>query len=100
MIKFLKYAQRDSAKIATKLCKLLTLRSKLPCFRYYLNQFRDAYRQATIDLMTGQPVSEELLKAVAKEDEDEDGEFVKVTHGAVDEVNPEATAGRTGYTNI
>jgi hypothetical protein len=46
-------------------------------FRYYLNQFRDAYRQATIDLMTGQPVSEELLKAVAKE-EDEDGEFDKV----------------------
>ena len=24
--------------------------------RYYLNQFRDAYRQATIDLMTGQIV--------------------------------------------
>jgi hypothetical protein len=24
--------------------------------RYYLNQFRDAYRQATIDLMTGQTV--------------------------------------------
>ena len=29
--------------------------------RYYLNQFRDAYRQATIDLMTGQIVSESLV---------------------------------------
>jgi hypothetical protein len=29
--------------------------------RYYLNQFRDAYRQATIDLMTGQISSESLL---------------------------------------
>ncbi len=33
--------------------------------RYYLNQFKDAYRQATIDLMTGQPVSEELLAVAA-----------------------------------
>ena len=29
--------------------------------RYYLNQFRDAYRQAVIDLMTGQEVSESLM---------------------------------------
>lgn len=29
--------------------------------RYYLNQFRDAYRQATIDLMVGYTDSEELL---------------------------------------
>ncbi|TRY69034.1 hypothetical protein TCAL_01419 [Tigriopus californicus] len=29
--------------------------------RYYLNQFRDAYRQATIDLLVGHSDSEELL---------------------------------------
>ena len=29
--------------------------------RYYLNQFRDAYRQATIDILTGQIVSESLM---------------------------------------
>lgn len=31
--------------------------------RYYLNQFRDAYRQATIDIITGQIVSESLMSA-------------------------------------
>ncbi|XP_026080698.1 phosphatidylinositide phosphatase SAC2-like [Carassius auratus] len=29
--------------------------------RYYLNRFRDAYRQAVIDLMMGLPVTEDLL---------------------------------------
>ncbi|KAL7647035.1 UNVERIFIED_CONTAM: hypothetical protein RMT77_002292 [Armadillidium vulgare] len=29
--------------------------------RYYLNRFKDAYRQATIDTMLGVPVSEDLL---------------------------------------
>ena len=29
--------------------------------RYYLNQFRDAYRQATIDILTGQIVSESIM---------------------------------------
>ena len=52
--------------------------------RYYLNQFRDAYRQAAIDVMTGQPISESLLAAAvhsadaAGEGEDEDEEEVVV----------------------
>ena len=38
--------------------------------RYYLNQFRDAYRQATIDLMTGQIVSESLVAGHFEEGKD------------------------------
>ncbi|GAB0094845.1 phosphatidylinositide phosphatase SAC2 [Sergentomyia squamirostris] len=32
--------------------------------RYYLAQFRDTYRQATIDLMLGNQISDELLRAL------------------------------------
>ena len=44
--------------------------------RYYLNQFRDAYRQAAIDVMTGQALSESLLAAAhsAGEEEEDDEE--------------------------
>uniref|UniRef100_UPI00358E7CFE phosphatidylinositide phosphatase SAC2 isoform X1 n=1 Tax=Myxine glutinosa TaxID=7769 RepID=UPI00358E7CFE len=34
--------------------------------RYYLNQFRDAYRQATIDLMQGLPVRVDLTALVSR----------------------------------
>ena len=46
--------------------------------RYYLNQFRDAYRQAAIDVMTGQALSESLLAAAhsAGDEEDDDDEEV------------------------
>ena len=42
--------------------------------RYYLNQFRDAYRQATIDLMTGQLVSESLMAGQLEPEGDESGQ--------------------------
>ena len=35
--------------------------------RYYLNQFRDAYRHAAIDLLTGHSVSDDLIVANAAE---------------------------------
>ncbi|XP_032806114.2 phosphatidylinositide phosphatase SAC2 isoform X1 [Petromyzon marinus] len=35
--------------------------------RYYLNQFRDAYRQAAIDLMQGLPVTDDLSTIVSRE---------------------------------
>uniref|UniRef100_A0A4W3HIL9 Inositol polyphosphate-5-phosphatase F n=1 Tax=Callorhinchus milii TaxID=7868 RepID=A0A4W3HIL9_CALMI len=39
--------------------------------RYYLNRFRDAYRQAVIDLMQGSPVTEDLYSIFSKEKEHE-----------------------------
>ncbi|XP_010143261.1 PREDICTED: phosphatidylinositide phosphatase SAC2 [Buceros rhinoceros silvestris] len=39
--------------------------------RYYLNRFRDAYRQAVIDLMQGVPVTEDLYSIFTKEKEHE-----------------------------
>nr|XP_014345837.1 PREDICTED: phosphatidylinositide phosphatase SAC2 [Latimeria chalumnae] len=39
--------------------------------RYYLNRFRDAYRQAVIDLMQGIPVTEDLYSIFSKEKEHE-----------------------------
>uniref|UniRef100_H0VDN7 Inositol polyphosphate-5-phosphatase F n=1 Tax=Cavia porcellus TaxID=10141 RepID=H0VDN7_CAVPO len=39
--------------------------------RYYLNQFKDAYRQAVIDLMQGIPVTEDLYSIFTKEKEHE-----------------------------
>ena len=42
--------------------------------RYYLNQFRDAYRQATIDLMTGQIVSESLVAGHIEEEVGEEAQ--------------------------
>ncbi|XP_061546395.1 phosphatidylinositide phosphatase SAC2 isoform X2 [Phycodurus eques] len=39
--------------------------------RYYLNRFRDAYRQAVIDLMMGLPVTEDLYSIFSKEKEHE-----------------------------
>ncbi|KAL8187262.1 UNVERIFIED_CONTAM: Phosphatidylinositide phosphatase SAC2 [Gekko kuhli] len=39
--------------------------------RYYLNRFRDAYRQAVIDLMLGIPVTEDLYSIFTKEKEHE-----------------------------
>ncbi|XP_019358461.1 PREDICTED: phosphatidylinositide phosphatase SAC2 [Gavialis gangeticus] len=39
--------------------------------RYYLNRFRDAYRQAVIDLMQGNPVTEDLYSIFTKEKEHE-----------------------------
>ncbi|XP_023564752.1 phosphatidylinositide phosphatase SAC2 isoform X3 [Octodon degus] len=39
--------------------------------RYYLNQFKDAYRQAVIDLMQGIPVTEDLYSIFNKEKEHE-----------------------------
>ncbi|XP_005489907.2 phosphatidylinositide phosphatase SAC2 [Zonotrichia albicollis] len=39
--------------------------------RYYLNRFRDAYRQAVIDLMQGIPVTEDLYSIFTKEKEHE-----------------------------
>ena len=44
--------------------------------RYYLNQFRDAYRQAAIDVMTGQALSESLLAAAHSAGDEEDDEEV------------------------
>uniref|UniRef100_UPI0037E71011 phosphatidylinositide phosphatase SAC2 isoform X2 n=1 Tax=Semicossyphus pulcher TaxID=241346 RepID=UPI0037E71011 len=40
--------------------------------RYYLNRFRDAYRQAVIDLMMGLPVTEDLYSIFSKEKEHEE----------------------------
>jgi len=54
--------------------------------RYYLNQFRDAYRQATIDLMTGQIVSESLVAGHFEEvgeearEDDESSNLVNAEH--------------------
>ena len=45
--------------------------------RYYLNQFRDAYRQATIDILTGQIVSESLMSGQLESD-DVDCSFYEV----------------------
>ncbi|XP_072565473.1 phosphatidylinositide phosphatase SAC2 isoform X2 [Paramormyrops kingsleyae] len=42
--------------------------------RYYLNRFRDAYRQAVIDLMMGTPVTEDLYSIFSKEKEHEEKE--------------------------
>uniref|UniRef100_A0A8C9RP91 Inositol polyphosphate-5-phosphatase F n=1 Tax=Scleropages formosus TaxID=113540 RepID=A0A8C9RP91_SCLFO len=42
--------------------------------RYYLNRFRDAYRQAVIDLMMGIPVTEDLYSIFTKEKEHEEKE--------------------------
>eukprot|EP00063_Salmo_salar_P034906 XP_014009741.1 PREDICTED: phosphatidylinositide phosphatase SAC2-like [Salmo salar] len=42
--------------------------------RYYLNRFRDAYRQAVIDLMMGHPVTEDLYSIFSKEKEHEENE--------------------------
>ncbi|KAG9341006.1 hypothetical protein JZ751_019759 [Albula glossodonta] len=42
--------------------------------RYYLNRFRDAYRQAVIDLMMGLPVTEDLYSIFSKEKEQEEKE--------------------------
>uniref|UniRef100_A0A3B3DQT6 Inositol polyphosphate-5-phosphatase F n=1 Tax=Oryzias melastigma TaxID=30732 RepID=A0A3B3DQT6_ORYME len=42
--------------------------------RYYLNRFRDAYRQAVIDLMMGVPVTEDLYSIFSKEKEHEEKE--------------------------
>uniref|UniRef100_A0A452T8C0 Inositol polyphosphate-5-phosphatase F n=1 Tax=Ursus maritimus TaxID=29073 RepID=A0A452T8C0_URSMA len=39
--------------------------------RYYLNRFKDAYRQAVIDLMQGIPVTEDLYSIFTKEKEQE-----------------------------
>ncbi|KAK1164711.1 phosphatidylinositide phosphatase SAC2 isoform X1 [Acipenser oxyrinchus oxyrinchus] len=39
--------------------------------RYYLNRFRDTYRQAVIDLMMGIPVTEDLYTVFTKEKEHE-----------------------------
>lgn len=39
--------------------------------RYYLNRFKDAYRQAVIDLMQGIPVTEDLYSIFNKEKEHE-----------------------------
>ena len=46
--------------------------------RYYLNQFRDAIRQAAIEIMTGQDLSEGLLATAhaGGEEGDEDDEEV------------------------
>ncbi|KAH7979277.1 hypothetical protein HPB49_008934 [Dermacentor silvarum] len=38
--------------------------------RYYVNRFKDAYRQATIDLMLGNPITEDFM-AVSPEQDDE-----------------------------
>lgn len=38
--------------------------------RYYVNRFKDAYRQATIDIMLGNPVTEDFM-AVSPEQDDE-----------------------------
>ncbi|KAG7462440.1 hypothetical protein MATL_G00184900 [Megalops atlanticus] len=42
--------------------------------RYYLNRFRDTYRQAVIDLMMGVPVTEDLYSIFSKEKEHEEKE--------------------------
>ncbi|XP_075703855.1 phosphatidylinositide phosphatase SAC2 [Rhinoderma darwinii] len=39
--------------------------------RYYINRFKDAYRQAVIDLMQGVPVTEDLYSIFTKEKEHE-----------------------------
>uniref|UniRef100_A0A8C5QLI1 Inositol polyphosphate-5-phosphatase F n=1 Tax=Leptobrachium leishanense TaxID=445787 RepID=A0A8C5QLI1_9ANUR len=39
--------------------------------RYYLNRFKDAYRQAVIDIMQGVPVTEDLYSIFTKEKEHE-----------------------------
>lgn len=43
-------------------------------FRYYVNRFKDAFRQATIDLMMGDPVTEDI-SAVTPEREEADSEI-------------------------
>ena len=54
-------------------------------YRYYLNQFRDAYRQAAIDVMTGQALSESLLAAAhsAGEEEEDDEEVAAQQVGSI-----------------
>ncbi|KAE8740672.1 hypothetical protein FOCC_FOCC013820 [Frankliniella occidentalis] len=41
--------------------------------RYYLNRFKDVYRQATIDFMLGNPVSEEEFSSEKAGEEEESG---------------------------
>lgn len=38
-------------------------------FRYYLNRFKDLYRQASIDLMLGKTVSEEIFQERTEEED-------------------------------
>lgn len=38
--------------------------------RYYVNRFKDAYRQATIDLMLGNPVTEDFMAVSPEQDEE------------------------------
>jgi len=74
--------------------------------RYYVNQFRDAYKQATMDVVTGQPLSEELLLVETESstqqeasNEEESAEHVK---GLIEDCkklllpNPDEVAGAWG----
>uniref|UniRef100_A0A672GVC2 Inositol polyphosphate-5-phosphatase F n=1 Tax=Salarias fasciatus TaxID=181472 RepID=A0A672GVC2_SALFA len=54
--------------------------------RYYLNRFRDAYRQAVIDLMMGLPVTEDLYSIFSKEKEHEEKEKESI-RGAQEQVS-------------
>ncbi|XP_069395050.1 phosphatidylinositide phosphatase SAC2 isoform X2 [Paralichthys olivaceus] len=54
--------------------------------RYYLNRFRDAYRQAVIDLMMGLPVTEDLYSIFSKEKEHEEKE-IESQRGAQEQVS-------------
>lgn len=38
-------------------------------FRYYVNRFKDAYRQATIDIMLGNSLNEELFQEKTEEED-------------------------------
>ena len=60
--------------------------------RYYLNQFRDAYRQATIDLITGNTISEMLLSGniEGEEGDQEDVELFKSEQDAEEDQNATA----------
>ncbi|KAL3050018.1 hypothetical protein OYC64_012138 [Pagothenia borchgrevinki] len=53
--------------------------------RYYLNRFRDAYRQSVIDLMMGLPVTEDLYSIFSKEKEHEEKE-IESQRGAQEQV--------------
>ena len=45
-------------------------------WRYYINRVKDTYRQATIDLTLGNPVTEDLTALAATRPEDEDNSLL------------------------
>ncbi len=62
--------------------------------RYYLNQFRDAYRQATIDIITGQIVSDSIVAGKLEDEVSGNSQFYDGEQEEQDTEDHSATAER------